>query len=106
MICFGIELKNNSFLLSKWIKNNISYVDLNENNEDYYKTIENFLVNLRNNNDNNIIKSYSEEDYYSINEDDDYDYDFDYDISNYDKDSSKDDEEENSYFFKNKKKKY
>ena len=25
MICIGIELKNNKFLFSNWIKNNISY---------------------------------------------------------------------------------
>ena len=39
MICFGIEFKNSLLLFSKWIKNNISCVNLNENNEDYYKKI-------------------------------------------------------------------
>ena len=70
------------------------------------------MVNLQNNNDNNTIKSFSEKEYSSINEDndnifndEDNDNNDENDISSYDKNSSKDDEE-NSYICKNKKKKY
>ena len=49
MICFGIEfiIKKNLLLFSKWIKDNISIVELKENNEEYYNKIEKFLDNLK-----------------------------------------------------------
>ena len=46
MICLGIELKNNKFLFSNWIKNNMLCVELDKNNEKYYKYLENFLFNM------------------------------------------------------------
>ena len=47
MICIGNEIKTNKFLFSKWIQNNISCIELNDNNQEYHSKIENFLYNLK-----------------------------------------------------------
>ena len=52
MICFGKEFKANKYMLSKWIQNNISFIDLDENKDNYYKKIEDFLTNMKNNEKN------------------------------------------------------
>ena len=56
MICFGIEFEKNINLFSKWIKKNISCENLSENDEQYYKKLENFLINLNKVNINSSIK--------------------------------------------------
>ena len=63
MICLGIEIKNNIFLFSNWIKNNIICVELNENNDDYYQNLENFLsymnsnMNMSKNNNDKLLNN-------------------------------------------------
>ena len=52
MICFGKEFKSNKYMLSKWIQNNISFIDLDENKGKYYKKIEDFLTKIKNNEKN------------------------------------------------------
>ena len=80
MICFGIELKNNKFLFSNCIKNNISCIELNEDDESYYKNLEDFLINLNNNKNFRII----EKDNYNKNEEnDEYEYEDEAEISEY-----------------------
>ena len=60
MICFGNEFKGNKYMLSNWIKNNVVFIDLDENKEKYYKKIEDFLINLKTkeNNSFNIKNDY------------------------------------------------
>ena len=49
MICIGNEIEKNRFLFSKWIQNNISSIELNDNIQDYHAKIEGFLDNLKKN---------------------------------------------------------
>ena len=61
MICFGKEFKTNKNMLSKWIQNNVSYIDLDENKDNYYKQIEDFLTNMKNKENKNEIIGKEEE---------------------------------------------
>ena len=47
MICFGIEFKKNS-LFSKWIKPNEQIIRLKENDNAFYKRLQDFLSNMQN----------------------------------------------------------
>ena len=61
MICFGKEFKINKYMLSEWIQKNITFVDLDENKDNYYKKIEDFLTNMKNEKQNNEIQEKKEE---------------------------------------------
>ena len=69
MICFGKEFKANKYMLSKWIQNNISFIDLDENKDNYYKQIEDFLTNMKNmaeKEENNLINQIIKKEYNKI----------------------------------------
>ena len=56
MICFGIEFLYDKKYLTKWIgNNNIEILNSKKNNKDYYDKLKNFLNNLREKYNNNII---------------------------------------------------
>ena len=48
-------------MLSEWIQKNITFVDLDENKDNYYKKIEDFLTNMKNEKQNNEIQEKKEE---------------------------------------------
>ena len=55
-------------MLSEWIQKNITFVDLDENKDNYYKKIEDFLTNMKNEKQNNEIQE-KKEDYNLIKKD-------------------------------------
>lgn len=93
MICFAIEFKYNLNLFSNWIKKNISFKNLIENDDGYYKKLENFLLNLNKVNNSNLTKRIDLEI-------DKNDYEIEEDI-NY-KDNENDFEDEENDDFENK----
>ena len=105
MICFGIEFEINKNLFSYWIKKNISYKNLSENDNEYYQKLDNFLINLnKDNNMNSIIarniNNYSEEE--NDYEDDENGYekeesDYEDDENEYEKEENDYEDEENEY---------
>ena len=93
MICFGIEFDNNKNLFSNWIKKNISYKNLSENDNEFYTKLENFLSNLNLNkiNNNSITakkisfndENEKEENDYEENDFEEEENDFEYDKNDF-----------------------